>query len=186
MGDVGRLIREAIEGRRDTLAKAIVERQWKIRPDLERRYGALGYAKCLEDAHFHLQYLSESIEASEPQLFGDYVAWAKVMLGSRNVVSEDLASHLHTLRNVLADNLPSEMGDVVSNYVNAALHQLPQYSLELPSFLKDGEPLAEMARTYLNALLRYERSWAVEMILRAVDTGTPIKDIYCYVFERSQ
>jgi len=186
MGEVGRLISEAIEGRRDMLAKAIVDRQWKIRPDLECRYGAVGYARCLEDAHFHLRYLSEAIDASEPQLFSDYIAWAKVMLASRNVVSGDLGNHLQILRDVLADYLPTGMGDVARDYVNAALHQLPKYPLDLPPFLEDGAPLAEMARGYLDALLRYERHAATEMILGAVDAGMPIKDIYGYVFERCQ
>ena len=66
-------IRKAIEARRD-LATAIVQHQWKVRPDLERRYGSAGFSKCLEDAHFHLEYLAEAIEASEPTLFVDYVA----------------------------------------------------------------------------------------------------------------
>jgi MerR family transcriptional regulator, light-induced transcriptional regulator len=184
--EVGRAIREAIEGQRDTLAKAIVERQWKIRPDLELRYGAVGYAKCLEDAHYHLRYLCEAIDAAEPQLFSDYISWAKIMLASRKVLSEDLASHLQTLRDVVADNLPGEMGAVARDYVNAALDQLPQYPLELPVFLDDREPLAEMAKAYLNVLLRYERHSAAEMILAAVDSGTSIKDIYRYVFERCQ
>ena len=121
MGDGSRKIGEAIERQRAVLAKAIVDRQWKARPDLQQRYGAIGYAKCLEDANYHLQYLCEAIDAAEPQLFSDYISWAKIMLASRKVVSEDLASHLQTLRDVVADNLPVEMGAVARDYVNAAL-----------------------------------------------------------------
>jgi len=56
MSQAGEKIRNAIESRRDVLAKAIVEQHWKSRPDLERRYGATGYSKCLEDANFHLRW----------------------------------------------------------------------------------------------------------------------------------
>jgi len=181
----GKEIREAIEARRD-LATAIVQHQWKVRPDLERRYGPSGFSKCLEDAHFHLQYLAEAIEASEPALFVDYVAWAKVMLASRNVPSEDLANTLQVLRDVLVKQLPNEMHDLVCSFVNRALERLPQYPSLIPSLFQEGEPLVALGSSYLHALLRYERHTAVKLVEDAVDGGTPIKDIYCHVFERCQ
>lgn len=186
MSQAGEKIRNAIESRRDVLAKAIVEQHWKSRPDLERRYGATGYSKCLEDANFHLRYLSEAIEASEPKLFVDYIAWAKVMLASRNVPSEDLANHLQVVRDVVADAVPSEMRELIRGYINTALSHLPQYPAQVLSFLEDGEPLAEIAKSYLAALLRYERHAATQLILDAVDAGTSVKDIYCHVFEPCQ
>lgn len=186
MSEEGKIIRDAIESRRDELAKAIVEQQWKTRPDLERRYGATGFSKCLEDANFHLRYLSEAIEASEPKLFVDYIAWAKIMLASRSVPSEDIASHLVVVRDVLADALPSEMRESVRSYINSALDYLPRLQAQAPSFLEKGEPLSDIAKSYLAALLRYERHVAIRLILEAVDTGTSVKDIYCFVFERCQ
>jgi len=186
MSQAGEKIRDAIESRRDVLAKAIVEQEWKSRPDLERRYGATGYSKCLEDANFHLRYLSEAIEASEPKLFVDYIAWAKVMLASRNVPSEDLANHLQVVREVVADALPSEMREVIRGYINTALSHLPQYPAHVLSFFEAGEPMAEIAKSYLAALLRYERHAAIQLILDAVDAGTSVKDIYCHVFEPCQ
>lgn len=186
MSEAGRTIRSAIESRRDELAKAIAEQQWKIRPDLKRRYGATGFSKCLEDANFHLRYLSEAIEASQPKLFVDYIAWANVMLASRNVPSEDLANHLEVVRDVLADALPSEMRESVRSYVNTALDYLRRHQVQVPSFLEDDEPLAEVAKSYLAALLRYERHVAIRLVLDTVDAGSSVKDIYCFVFERCQ
>src|SRR3954468_1923834 len=121
MSQAGEKIRDAIESRRDVLAKAIVEQEWKRRPDLERRYGATGFSKCLEDANFHLRYLSEAIEASEPKLFVDYIAWVKVMLASRNVPTEDLANHLEVAKDVIADALPGEMRESVRSYIHSAV-----------------------------------------------------------------
>jgi methanogenic corrinoid protein MtbC1 len=186
MSQAGEKIRDAIESRRDALAKAIVEQQWKSRPDLEPRYGATGYSKCLEDANFHLRYLSEAIEASDPKLFVDYIAWAKVVLASRNVPSEDLANQLQVVRDVVADALPSGMREVICGYINTALSHLPQYAADVSSFLQDGEPLAEIAKSYLAALLRYERHVATQLILDAARAGTSVKDIYCHVFEPCQ
>jgi MerR family transcriptional regulator, light-induced transcriptional regulator len=115
MYEPGKLAGDAISARRDMLANAIVERQWKLRPDLERRYGPSGFSKCLEDAHFHLQYLAEALEASEPQLFRDYISWTKVMLASRNIPAEDLANHLQLVRDVVSEGVPAEMRDFVGD-----------------------------------------------------------------------
>src|SRR4051794_41481852 len=46
--------------------------------------------------------------------------------------------------------------------------------------------MAEIAKSYLAALLRYERHAAIQLILDAVDAGTSVKDIYCHVFEPCQ
>lgn len=186
MSEPGKAVRDVIDVRRNVLAQAIVRRQWKLRPDLERRYGSEGHAKCLEDANFHLQYLAEAIAASEPKLFIDYVAWAKVMLASRNIPTEDLCSHLQVLRDVIVDDLPHDIGDTARDYVNAALETLPRYPLQVPTFLDDGSPHTELARSYLASLLRYERHVATKLILDAVESGIPIRDIYCFVFERCQ
>jgi methanogenic corrinoid protein MtbC1 len=186
MSQAGEKIRDAIESMRDVLAKAIVEQEWNSRPDLERRYGATGYSKCLEDANFHLRYLSEAIGASEPKLFVDYVAWAKVMLASRNMPSEDLSNLLQVVRDVVAEALPSEMREVIRGYLNTALSHLPQYPAHVLSFLEAGEPVTEISKSYLAFLLRYERHAAIQLILDAVDAGTSVKDIYCHVFEPCQ
>lgn len=47
-------------------------------------------------------------------------------------------------------------------------------------------PLEELSRTYLAALLKADQRAAQRMIMEAVDTGVPIKDIYMQVFQSSQ
>jgi methanogenic corrinoid protein MtbC1 len=185
MSDSGKLISSLIQEREEALAAGLVKRQWTVRPDLERRYGREAYRKCLEDAHFHLKYLAEAIAASEPKLFTDYIAWAKLMLSSRNVPAEDLCSHLQVLRDVVGEELPNEAAETARSYVAAAIESFPR-SQNLPTFLDEGAPLTEMARTYLASLLRFERHVATKLILDAVDSGTSILDIYRHIFERCQ
>ena len=50
------------------------------------------------------------------------------------------------------------------------------------SFLDPGQPLAELARQYLSALLRYDRHPASALVLEAVKNQVSIKEIYCHVF----
>ncbi len=186
MSDSGKLVSSLIQEREQLLAAGIVNRQWTLRPDLERRYGREGYKKCLEDAHFHLKYLAEAVAASQPTLFTDYVAWAKVMLSSRNVPVEDLRSHLQVLHDVVAEELPNDAAETARAYVMAAIESFPRSLQDLPTFLDDGAPLTEMARPYLASLLRFERHIATKLILDAVDSGISILDIYRHVFERCQ
>lgn len=175
-----------IEAARATLANQITEQQYAMRPELALRYGEAGREKCRQDAAYHLAYLSQAIRCARPRLFADYVAWAKVMLAGRGVPPEDLALNLECLRQAIEQNLSAEATAVASGYIEAALDQLPRSPSELPSFIDKMEPLADLASQYIEALLRGERQAASRMILKAVETGASVKDIYLHVFQRSQ
>lgn len=183
---VNKTVSEVIDAKCTLLAEAITDRQYKLQPELASRYGERGRAKCLQDAHYHLSALSESIAASSPSLFTDYVAWAKVMLAGRGIPSEDLASNLECVRDTLQQALSAEMAPIVTQYIEAALSRLPQLSSDLPTFIAEVEPFADLAKQYLDLLLRGERHVARQLILDAVEAGANVKDIYIYVFQRTQ
>jgi MerR family transcriptional regulator, light-induced transcriptional regulator len=177
--------RDYITERQDDLARAMVERQWKLQPALESRYGNKGRAKCLLDAHYHLQYLSEAVGAGEPALFTHYITWARTMLSSRNIPVEDLAANVSAMLEVLQEELPAAMQVPTLQFVESALNEL-LVATDTGTFLDPGQPLAELAQRYLSLLLRYERHAASELILSAVKNDVSIKEIYFHVFERCQ
>ncbi len=177
--------RDFIIERQDDLARQIVERHWKLRPDLEQLYGKKGLARCLEDARYHLRYLSEAVAAEEPALFVHYATWAKTMLVARNVAVEDLIANLEMMLDVLRKELPAPMQIPAVDYVKSAIAALTLAN-DNPSFLDLDQPLAELANQYLGALLRYERHSAAALILRAVENKVSIREIYCHVFEPCQ
>jgi MerR family transcriptional regulator, light-induced transcriptional regulator len=180
--EAGRLIKSA----HAALAEAITERHYQFNPDLARRYGDAGRAKCSQDAQYHLSYLADAAAASLPSLFADYVAWAKVMLEARGVPASDLIHNLQVMRQVLGERLPAEAGRVTERYIAAGLARLPQVPSELPAFVGDEAPCAALARQYLDALLRGERQAASRLILRAVEEGESVKNIYLHVFQPCQ
>lgn len=53
-------------------------------------------------------------------------------------------------------------------------------------FEEEAGEYAQLARLYLDALLRVERDAATRMIIKAVEQGTSVKDIYIHVFEPAQ
>jgi methanogenic corrinoid protein MtbC1 len=57
---------------------------------------------------------------------------------------------------------------------------------DLPTLFNDSAPHAGLARQYLRLLLGGERHAAGRLILDAVDSGVPVKDVYLHVFQASQ
>jgi methanogenic corrinoid protein MtbC1 len=178
-------MRDFLIERQEDLAREIVERHWKLSPALEQRYGQKGRARCLEDARYHLRYLSESIGAGEPALFVHYATWAKTMLLARGIAVEDLVANLEVMLEVLGKGLPASMQIPAVDYLKSAIGSLTLAS-DSPSFLDRSQPLAELANQYLSALLRYDRHSASALILAAVENKVSIKEIYSHVFERCQ
>jgi MerR family transcriptional regulator, light-induced transcriptional regulator len=176
-----------LDERRTRLAAAITERQYERRPELAQRYGPAGRAHCVRDAEYHLAFLSDALATSSPALFADYVGWAKIMLAGRGITAEDLAENLRMVREVLQHELPPDTGRMVVLALEAGLDRLPLLPSTLPALLDDAAvPLRELARKYLATLLRGERHLASRLILSAAESGTPVRDLYLHVFQRSQ
>jgi methanogenic corrinoid protein MtbC1 len=176
----------AIYERRAAIAEAVTARHYERFPELLERFGERGRARCLQDAHFHLAYLCEALATSLPSLFADYVAWAKIMLEQRGVTAADLAGNLEVLRETLAAVLPAATSAPAIACVDAGLARLPDLPSDLPPVIVPGEPLAELAQGFLDALLAGDRRAASRLVLDAVDAGTSVKDVYLHVFQPSQ
>ena len=169
-----------IRTRLDEFAVAIADRHFAAHPEVLQRYGAVGRVRCLEDARFHLQYLAIALDADAPQIFLEYIAWAKVMLARRNVPPGDLADNLEIIAGVLAD-----LHRAVA-YLRTAIGQLPAMEDDVPPLLDPRSPLWEVASAYLAALLATDRRGALDIVTRTLDSGTSIRELYRHVFEPVQ
>jgi len=177
---------EAVLGQRSRLAEALVEQEFARHPELVERYGRTGREKSLQDAGYHLSFLGQALALDNREMFLDYIAWVKVMLGQRKVLAADLAFHLECLIGVLRANLPTEAAELASTYVAAAVEAIPDMPDDMPTFLHEGEPLSPLAHQYLGALRRGERHIASQLIMSAVAAGTSVKQIYLHVFQPAQ
>ncbi len=177
---------QSIVAQRDLLAERIVARHYSLRQDLDSRYGGAGRAKCIKDAKYHLDGLAEAIGAGRPQLFADYVAWAKVVLCARGIPVEDLAESLEVSRQTIEEVLPHSQAAVAEQYILDSLSRLPTLPTVTPSYLCSDRPLANLVKEYLNALLQADRRKASQLVMDAVQKGTSVRDIYLYVFQQSQ
>ena len=177
---------QVIREQADSLAESIVARQYGLQGEVWTRYGDPGRAKSVRDARYHLDYLLEALDAGDPTLFNAYLAWVKVLFAGLHFPDHVLPTTLECTRYVLAEALPEEVSAPAIAVVEAGLQSLTDAPTVLPSYLAGDTPLDHLARAYLAALLSGDRSTASRMILKAAETGTPIKDIYLHVFQRSQ
>lgn len=175
-----------LDTNRETLARQLAERHFAKYPELRERYGEIGFTKCLEDAHYHLRYLSEAVRAEEPRLFAEYVNWAKVMLTARNVPESDLLRNLELLRDLLREQGDELLSARAAGIIDYAITQLGSVATPSP-FVSKEAPHGELATSYLQALLRGDRYAANQLIRNAYKSGAAsIKDIYLNVFQQVQ
>lgn len=177
----------AIDDKQNLIAEAVTNKHFETNPELEIRYGALGRAKYYQDTIYHLSYLSDALRVSEPALFADYVVWAKEMLEGRGIPEKDLADNLLILRDSLAEKLPSDYRQIACSYVDEGVETLNKNLSESTSFINSDEPFAELANSYLDALLRGRRDIASRLILDQIQwKGVAVRDLYLYVFQKVQ
>ncbi|MBF0550995.1 MAG: B12-binding domain-containing protein [Deltaproteobacteria bacterium] len=179
-------ISEAVRSNRRAISERVIERQYAVNPAYWESFGQVGREKRLPDVEYHLAYLIESIAAADPNLFGDYLAWAKVLFKGLNLPDKALEGNIGHLRDVLRELLDPKMRPILVELIETALRQLIISPDALPSFIHEDSPLFELARNYLEALLEGKRNLAGNLILDAANTGVAVKDIYSRVFQPCQ
>jgi len=183
-------ISQEIEQKKESLAHAIVNQHYAQVPDLKNNYDEYKHGKFLQDANYHLTYLSEALAAGHPSLFANYIGWAKVLLTGLGVPVEDLITTLLVTKQVLKQKTSKESHAIIDEYLEHGLSQLPTLPSQLPTFINEEKtpekPLAHLAKQYLELLLRSERHLASRLILDAVQAGHRVKDIYLDVFQQTQ
>jgi MerR family transcriptional regulator, light-induced transcriptional regulator len=177
-----RRVAEILTGRRQELALRVAEKHLQRNPEFITRFGPVGRTRCIEDADYHLQYLSHALRLTTPGLFTAYTQWVREVLEKRGIAWSDLQANLELLRDELAGELDPQDATLVGEYIDEALHAGPADS---DSFLA-ATPREPLARAYLTALLRADRRMAVEIINGAARDGVSIRELYLQVFQPVQ
>jgi methanogenic corrinoid protein MtbC1 len=179
-------VSQALDGGRYRLAQEIVARHYQLEPESWQPYGSVGRDKCVQDAEYHLMYLSEAIAATSPSVFLDYVAWLKVLFAGLGFPGQAVEVTLDCTGRAIRDSLPPDMAAVADEYLEMAMAEASHAPTSVPSFIESHGPLGELARQYRDALLRGERHLATRLVVQAAEGGANIKDIYLHVFQPFQ
>src|SRR4051794_25333294 len=179
-------IARAIAENCDIAARSVVQQQYQLHPEFEQRFGPAGAALALEDARYHLRFLTNAIAAGRPALFADYVAWTRTVLASRNVPADVLVDNLHILGRVLYAMFPASAQPLLQEYLDAALPLLPAEAGEPPSSLDPATAEYTVAAGYLADLLQARRADAFAKIHAVLACGTSIQDLYMRILQPVQ
>lgn len=169
-----------------SLAEHIVDLQYARQPEVWKPYGSPGREKSVRDAGYHLTYLAEAVEADNPALFSEYLAWVKALFAGLNFSADVLPVTLDCTRQALTELLPPEEAAPALTILEAGMQALRSAPEAPPPFLAEEAPLSDLARAYLEALLRADRRAAGQMILAAVEAGAPLREVYLHVFQPVQ
>jgi methylmalonyl-CoA mutase cobalamin-binding domain/chain len=164
------------------LAEKIVDRQ----PHRHLQLPFTASEETLREISEHLTYLAEAVDAGDPLLYSEYVAWIKATYAGRNFPDRLLPSLLASIREVLVAELPVEEVALTLSILDGGIEKLASVPSDLHTFLDGDAPLDRLARRFLDALLAADRRAASQMILDAVQNGVTIPDIYMQVFQRTQ
>jgi methanogenic corrinoid protein MtbC1 len=137
----------------------------------------------LQDSQLQLSYLAAALLADSPALFLDYVRWAKVALSSRGRRTDELSSNLVCLCDALRFELPQASAEVAIAVVRDTIAQLPSLPDDIPRAIGAGQPLALLARMYLQALIGGDLRAARRLILGAIEDGITVGDVYLNVLQ---
>ncbi|MFA6222763.1 MAG: cobalamin-dependent protein [Desulfomonilaceae bacterium] len=179
-------IARIIDEQRNAISEAIVSRQYELQPETWKPYGEKGRQLSLRDSNHHLSYLVAALNESDISLFADYVVWVKQLFDGIRIPPEALPTMLELADEILRERLSPEMASITGEYIIAANKQIQHEVGTQSSFITHDAPLHDMAKQYLESLLNGDRRLATILIMEAVDKGESIKDIYLYVFQRSQ
>jgi methanogenic corrinoid protein MtbC1 len=169
----------------DALTEAILERQERPQPEIMP--GNFPARPMIRNGvKFLLDYLAESVAYESPELFISCLSWARVYFSGLHFPETSLPTMLSCTRQVLTERLPEEIRLPALNILDAGLHSLEQVPAVPDSFITGEAALDQLARAYLDTLLRGDRQSASKMILESVEQGMDIKDIYLNVFQSTQ
>ncbi len=181
--EIGRII----EQNASELAERSAAEQYRRHPELNDRYGDSGYQKSVRDAGYTLQYMAESFRSGAVFLLSDYIAWCRITLPHYGVDAADFDENIHIISAEVSAVLPENSAQSMHDFLTEALRLADNaHHKAADSYILPGAPLGELAAGYTQHLLRGDRHAAMRLVEEASAGGTPVRDIYEYIFQPSQ
>ncbi|MGB8219614.1 MAG: cobalamin-dependent protein [Methanoregula sp.] len=168
---------------RDYLAGKALDLFGKKHPGIWRTASAARKARVLEEFRDLISSLEESLAIDNPAVFIDHACWARVYLTSLHFPRNYVPFLLDTLGEVLQKELPLDFRKEAGGFVTESLVVLKTASPEIPSYITADNPLADVARSFLAAVIAADRKRAEGIMDDTLRSGTPLKDIYLNIFQ---
>ena len=175
-----------ISQRSQIISEKIVEKQYEMQSEFWKSYGSRGRSISVRDAGYHLPFLTEALIADDPQIFRDYVAWVKLLFRGLKFPDDVMIKTLECTDSVLKEECPAELYALVSQFIHEGIDQMLEPVIGDESYIDENTPLGKVAREYVDMLLNADRNSASRLIITEAEKGTPVRDLYLEVFQKSQ
>ena len=174
-----------IRSSRDRMSVSVVDKMFREKPELQKKYSDL-YERLVIDVQFHFDYLGQAVQYSSTKLLEDYASWMIVFFKDINVPVSEIAYTFRLMQEELKNSLDIEVSNVATKYIETVIDSLHRAdSIHNESFIESSNPLKVLALEYMDLLLHQRRQEALNLLLKAIETGTTVKDIYLFVIQKS-
>lgn len=178
------VLAEVIRERRQEIAESITVEFFLRHPDWLDRYGEIGRRRGIEDAGFHIDYLTGAIESGSVAAFEDYARWTTRVLSSRGIAPVFLVENFQQLEQAILPHLIG-LQSVIEQLIQAGSAACAPTDPELAA-AQQNSTLGEAQRLFLAAILAGNRQAATQIALEALRADHPVVDIYVEIFQESQ
>jgi methanogenic corrinoid protein MtbC1 len=167
---------------RSGIAAAFTEAWYRRHPECDALWGARGRALTQEDAGYHLDFLAGALHLGSPRSFGDYIRWARRMLGARGLDAAVLDETLAILEELTGRTADEDQRALLHEMFSAGRDALHEEVPAVERSKAEGD-LRALRDVYLQSILQGQRRAALNVVMEAIREGTRLEDIYTYVFQ---
>jgi methanogenic corrinoid protein MtbC1 len=181
----GEIIKGKLHAMKSWLPAEVLAGHFALRPDMAASYTEHQKKNFMNDVAWILAFLGESAWADQPVLFEEFSAWLRTFLTSVRVPMKDVAESFDLIDREIGKALEPEEAVFVSRILAKGRERLTDSSgtLSLPASENLLQPLAS---EYLSLLLRGNKNAAFELIMREVNGGMKVRNVYLDVFQPVQ
>jgi MerR family transcriptional regulator, light-induced transcriptional regulator len=171
-----RLDREYLSGKVLELWREKNQKTW-------RNTSASQKASLIEDFKGAIDSLEVSLSTGSAALLINYLHWLRVFASSRHLPEDYVASLLKALKTVIGKELPADHRAMALAMVQESEKALPGAPRSIPSHIRNEEPHAASAQSYLEALLQGDRDRADLIIDQMAGSGVALRDLYLDIIQ---
>ncbi|MFP3859742.1 MAG: B12-binding domain-containing protein [Bacteroidales bacterium] len=179
-------IHDLLNENKNSIAREIVEKQYSLNPKFWSKFGEEGRIKSQKDAAHHISFLAEAILLEDSEVFTDYIEWLKLLFKEINLPKESITETLNITKEILENYFTPHERENIETYISAAINHVEKPVKQVPSYIDTNAPLGELAKEFNETLIKGRKNQASNLILKAVEEGVSIQDIYLNVFQKSQ
>jgi methanogenic corrinoid protein MtbC1 len=168
---------------RDYLANKALDQFGKSHPGTWRTSSASRKMLVLEEFTDSIRSLEESLAIDNPAILIEHSCWAEVHLTALHFPKNHVSLVLEALLEVLKKELPLDFRKQAGAFITESLAALKNSSPDIPSCITADNPHADVARSFLAALIAADQKEAGRVLGNAIRSGTPLKNIYIHVLQ---